>query len=275
MSRKVVLNEVLFKLEGVCMDYGGVSVLRDITEEIRDIHEEGAVRGQVLGILGKSGCGKSTLLRIMAGMVSPTCGRVLVTDRQILVRPGLVGVVAQNYPLFRHRTVLGNVMVGARTTTSSRSEARDKAMTMLERFGLADKVQQFPSQLSGGQRQRVAIVQQMVCSENLLLMDEPFTGLDPLAKRGVCRLIADVAGMDEKNTIVVVAHDVRAVAQVADTIWVLGRETDDKGAIIPGSRVTKHLDLVERDLAWNGDISRTNEFADFVFEVEDLLGRLV
>ena len=96
-------------------------------------------------------------------------------------------------------------------------------MELLNEFELADKYNLYPAQLSGGQRQRCAIIQQILCSEHFLLMDEPFSGLDLIMLEKTCELIAKVADMDDLNTIIVVTHDVTAACSVADHLWLMGR----------------------------------------------------
>ncbi|HSG40400.1 MAG TPA: ATP-binding cassette domain-containing protein, partial [Thermoanaerobaculia bacterium] len=156
--------------------------------------------------------------------------------------------------------VLGNLMVAGRKAGLSRDAAREKAMGFLTRFGMEDKAKNYPPQLSGGQRQRVAIAQQFMCSENLLLLDEPFSGLDPMAIDRVCELLNEVACMHELNTIIVVTHDISAALEVADTIWLMGRDRDAEGKIIPGARIQESYNLIERGLAWRDGVTTTPEF---------------
>jgi ABC-type nitrate/sulfonate/bicarbonate transport system ATPase subunit len=106
-----------------------------------------------------------------------------------------------------------------------------------------------------------------LCSEHFLVMDEPFTGLDPIMKETTCELINKVATLDERNTIFVVAHDIAALVQIADCLWLFGRDRDEQGNIIPGATIKKQYNLIDRGLAWRHDIVATREFADFVTEV--------
>lgn len=184
-------------------------------------------------------------------------------------KPGIVGMVAQNYPLFRHRTVMGNLLVALEHSSLSKKDREKKALEYLDTFKLSERADFYPSQLSGGQRQRIAIIRELLCSEHFLVMDEPFTGLDPLMKDAVCELIHKVASLDEKNTIFVVAHDIAALVQIADTLWLFGRDRDESGAPIPGATINKQYNLIERGLAWKPSISSTPEFAEFVKEVKE------
>src|SRR5204862_7161014 len=129
-----------------------------------------------------------------------------------------------------------------------RQDAGAKAYRYLQRFTLEARAGLYPCQLSGGQRQRVAIAQQFLCSEHFVLMDEPFSGLDLIAVDKVSTMIREVANSDEMNTVIVVTHDIQAAVTVADTIWLLGRDRDAEGKIIPGARVKATYYLVERGL---------------------------
>ena len=111
---------------------------------------------------------------------------------------------------------------------------------------------------------RVAIAQQVLSSDHFILMDEPFSGLDPINVDIVCGIINDVACLDELNTVIITSHDVSAVTSVADHLWLLGRDKAPDGSVIPGARVQKIYDLVEMGLCWQADIQTKPEFAEFV-----------
>jgi polar amino acid transport system ATP-binding protein/sulfate transport system ATP-binding protein len=268
------LGKTLLKIDNVCLEYDGRSVLKNVNGEVRDIIVPGRVQGQVVGFLGPSGCGKTSLFRIIAGLNPPTSGRVTVNGFDRPVQAGEVGVVSQSYPLFEHRTVFGNLMLGAKQKEKDSKVARDKVMALLNEFGLEDKFSLYPAQLSGGQRQRCAIIQQILCSEHFLLMDEPFSGLDLLMLEKTCELITKVADMDDLNTIIVVTHDVTAACSVADHLWLMGRDSDSNGNKLPGSRIVKEYNLIERDLCWQPGIITTAPFMDFVREVKEEFRRL-
>lgn len=258
-------RDCILKADGVSLSLGGVPVLRDLSASILDIYRPGCVTGRVIAILGPSGVGKTSLFHVLAGTTKPDAGTVTVGQKPVEL--GMVGVIAQNYPLFEHRTVLGNLTLAARSGGMSRSDATAKAMESLDRFDMRCCAALYPCQLSGGQRQRVAIAQQFLCSEHIVLMDEPFSGLDILAADEVCRMISELANRDELNTIVVVTHDIPAAVTVADMVWLLGRDRDKDGRPVPGSRIKATYNLAERGMAWRRGISGTKEFADMVMEI--------
>ena len=253
-------RETLLKVENVNVAYGSRPILRNLNLEIRNLIRPGKTQGQVVGLLGPSGVGKTTLFRILAGLSAPDSGQVLVGDPPVPVKRGDAGVVAQHYPLFAHRKVLGNLVVAGKQAGTNAADAERQARELLKRFGLIEQADHYPSQLSGGQRQRAAIAQQFMCSEHFLLMDEPFSGLDLLAIDNVIEFICEIAASDELKTLIIVTHDITSALQVSDTVLLLGRERDAAGNVIPGAQIRKSYSLVERGLAWQTGITATKEF---------------
>jgi polar amino acid transport system ATP-binding protein/sulfate transport system ATP-binding protein len=267
-------EETLLKIQGLSHAYDGKPVLRDVNLEIKNLTRPDCIQGQVVALIGPSGMGKTTLFRLLAGLDKPQTGVILAGKEQKPVRRGTVGVVAQNYPLFAHRTVMGNLLVAGKQVGLKGAAAREKATDLLKRFGVDEQATKYPSQLSGGQRQRVAIAQQFMCSENFLLMDEPFSGLDVLAQEAVIRFIHEMAAHDELMTFILITHDITAALQIADTVWVLGRDRDASGNPIPGARIRATYNLVERGLAWRPNISAMPEFMQVRQEIRDLFPSL-
>lgn len=264
-------QETLLKIEDVCLSFGDNVVLDHVSAEIKNVVREERQQGQVVGFLGPSGRGKTQLFRILAGLNPPTSGRVLVNSPPhvenkglVPVTVGAVGVVDQHYTLFPHRTVGDNLMVVVDKYNVSKDWAKTRAKDLLNRFHLADKWDAYPGALSGGQRQRVAICQQMMLAHRYLLMDEPFSGLDPLMKDEACKLISDIAAVDELLTIIVITHDIAASVKIADTLWLLGRGHEG-----PGSRIQHEIDLVERGLAWSENVTKHPEYGTTIAEVTE------
>ena len=273
MVQPYELRDVLVSLRNVSLSFEGRPILTNVNADVRDIVRPGCVTGQVVGILGPSGIGKTQLSRIMTGLQAPTRGSVTVTSKAVPVTAGTVGYVQQNYPLLRHRTILGNLMVAAKRAGSDNDAAKEKALDYLKKFDLSDKWDMYPSQLSGGQRQRVAIAQQLLCSEHYLILDEPTTGLDPIMKDRVCEFIRQVSALNEENTIFVVTHDIPAVLTFADTLWLQGRQRDAQGNSL-GATIIQTINLIEREITWEPNIASSPAYMDLSREIRALFETL-
>ena len=259
----------LLQIKNVSLAFGEKLVLDDISVTIRDIIVPGRTTGQIVSMLGPSGIGKTQLARIIAGLNQPTSGEVRIVGSDHPVRAGEVGVVAQHYPLLNHRTVLGNLMIAARKREPDAKIANERVFEYLNLFGLVDKANLYPAQLSGGQRQRIAIIQQCLCAGHVIVLDEPFSGLDLLMLEKTQRLLEDIAHLHEHNTMIIISHDVTAVAAISDHIWMMGRNRDAQGNFLPGARIQKEYCLVDADLCWQPNIITTKRFTDFVSGVKE------
>ena len=253
------MHETLLAIENLSFARGANWILRGVNLEIKNLVRPAMQQGQVVALLGPSGVGKTTLLRLLAGLEEPDAGTIKIGENGPSVRRGQIGVVAQHYPLFSHRTVLSNLTVAGKQAAMGK-RARAEALELLDRFDMGGQANSYPAQLSGGQRQRAAIAQQFMGCDGFLLLDEPFSGLDVVAQERVIRFIAEMASRDEKMTFILITHDISAALQIADTVWLLGRDRDEAGAPIPGARIQASYNLVERGLAWRPDVARLPEF---------------
>jgi ABC-type nitrate/sulfonate/bicarbonate transport system ATPase subunit len=261
----VSYGDTLLDVADVNLSFGDKVILRDVNVKLKKVQRRCHIQGQVIGFLGPSGMGKTCMFRIIAGLDKPTNGQVLINSHHDPVQAGMVGVVSQGYTLFEHRTVLGNLLLAAK---KKEGNALDASMKYLKDFDLEDKAHLYPSQLSGGQRQRVAIAQQLLCSSHFILMDEPTASLDFVKRSELGKLIVDVSCLDELNTVIVVSHDIDWVCGVADHLWLLGRDRDAQGNVIPGARIQEDYNLVDLGLCWQENISLRSDFTDFVRTVK-------
>ena len=249
-------------------DGGTLVVLKDFSLTIRNIKG----KPQIVSLLGPSGAGKTTALRIIAGLDQPTSGCVMLSDGEGQplreARVGDVGVVFQRYPLFDDLNVLNNLIEPAVRAGMSKKEARDKALRLLDEFDMVKQGLAWPLQLSGGQRQRVAILQQLMQDRHFIILDEPFSGLDPVNIMNVIDLIARTANQHTLNTFIIVTHDVTSALIVSDTVFLLGRERDVKGDPIPGARVMKQYDLIAEGLAYQPNIEDLPRFSEIRKEIK-------
>jgi iron(III) transport system ATP-binding protein len=204
--------------ENICHSFGPDS------ETLRDV-SLAAEPGEVLCLLGPSGSGKTTLLRIAAGIESQSTGRVLLNDREI-AGPSVflppekrsIGLVFQDFALFPHLTILENVRFGL--TALSNDEGRREAMIALARVGLEDYAASYPHVLSGGEQQRVALARALAPRPAVLLMDEPFSGLDSRLKDSVRAETLSIL-RESRATAIVVTHDAEEAMRMGDRIALL------------------------------------------------------
>jgi len=216
-------SKPVINLNGVSKSFGATKVLKEINLEVRP--------GEVLVLIGASGSGKSTVLRIMAGLETADSGEVWVNDvplhdvRRAKEIRGHVGMVFQQFNLFPHKTALGNVTLALiKARKMSAVDARKRAMDVLERVGLADRAEHYPSQLSGGQQQRVAIARALAVEPGIMFFDEATSALDPELVGEVTEVMRGLAR--DGMTMVVVTHEMGFARKTADRVVFM-----DKGVI--------------------------------------------
>jgi ABC-type nitrate/sulfonate/bicarbonate transport system ATPase subunit len=193
---------------------GEVHALEDVTVEIPDAH--------FACIVGASGCGKSTLLNIMAGLIRPTAGAVLVGDRPVDAPGEDRGMVFQRYTLFPWLRVRENVEFGPSLKGLSKEQRREISDRLLGEMGLTEFARAYPRELSGGMQQRVAIARALANDPEVLLMDEPFGALDALTRAGAQRFLTDL-WEQHRRTIAFVTHDIDEAIYLGDTVYVMSR----------------------------------------------------
>ena len=249
----------MLRLEGIHKRFGELEVLRGIDLEI--------ARGEVVCVLGPSGSGKSTLLRCINVLEPPEEGEIFLEGRDIckgssapageagyeldFVRQR-VGIVFQQFNLFPHRTALQNVtMAQERVLGRTREDARAKATELLQRVGLADKIDEYPERLSGGQQQRVAIARALAMDPHVMLFDEVTSALDPELVKEVLDVLRELAS--EGMTMIVVTHEMGFARDVGDRVIFM-----DGGVIVEQGPPSAVLDSPREE--------RTKRFLGLVLE---------
>lgn len=176
--------------------------------------------GSFVSLIGQSGCGKSTLFNILAGLLTPSSGRVLLDGNDITGRAGLVSYMLQKDLLLPWRTVLDNVIYGLEIQGMDRREARDVAEPLMDRYGLGKFKKHYPSSLSGGMRQRAALLRTLLCNNDVILLDEPFAALDAQTRFRMQEWLLTL-WQDFGRTVLFVTHDVDEAVFLSDEICVL------------------------------------------------------
>jgi NitT/TauT family transport system ATP-binding protein len=259
-------DKILLEVKGVSLSFGNHLVLKDVNAVVTDINRPNTVTGQVICFLGPSGIGKTQLSRIIAGLQKPTTGSIVLNGKP--TKPGRVSMVPQHYPMFDYTTVAKNLMIAGRLAGLKKDEINLKASEFIEVFGLKEHLGKYPRELSGGTKQRVAIARQLMGTSHYMVMDEPFSGLDPAMKARTTEAIVKLSAMDTLNTIIIVTHDVTEGLMCADTCWMMGYEKDENGNI-PGAKLVHSYDLAALGFAWRPDLDHNKEFLLFVREVKD------
>jgi len=177
--------------------------------------------GRFVSLVGPSGCGKSTLFNVIAGLLAPTEGRVLIDGVDATGTIGRVGYMLQKDLLLPWRSVVDNVILGMEVQGKPRREARERALPLLQRYGLSGFENLYPNSLSGGMRQRAALLRTLLFDTDVILLDEPFGALDAQTKLQMQEWLMQLWG-DFRKTVVFVTHDVEEAIYLSDEIHVMG-----------------------------------------------------
>ncbi|WP_087974478.1 ectoine/hydroxyectoine ABC transporter ATP-binding protein EhuA [Oceanobacillus rekensis] len=241
------MTEPIVKFQDVHKSFGDTQVLKGINLDINSAEK--------VAVIGPSGSGKTTIIRMLMTLEEPTSGDIIVGGTNLwkmekkgqMVRAnekhlreirGDIGMVFQHFNLFPHMTILENCMTAPiHVKKEAKEEVRDRSIQMLDRVGLGDKLNNYPSQLSGGQKQRVAMARALVMRPKIMLFDEVTSALDPELVGEVLEVIRDIAKNDDM-AMVLVTHEMDFALDIADKVLFL-----DEGVIAEqgtASQVIEH-----------------------------------
>lgn len=241
------MSEPIVKFQDVHKSFGDIKVLKGINLDINPAEK--------VAVIGPSGSGKTTIIRMLMTLEEPTSGDIIVGGTNLwkmdkkgqMVRAnekhlreirGDIGMVFQHFNLFPHMTILENCMTAPiHVKKEAKEEVRDRSIQMLDRVGLGDKLDNYPSQLSGGQKQRVAMARALVMRPKIMLFDEVTSALDPELVGEVLEVIRDIAKNDDM-AMVLVTHEMDFALDIADKVLFL-----DEGVIAEqgtASQVIEH-----------------------------------
>ncbi|UXA20712.1 amino acid ABC transporter ATP-binding protein [Mycobacterium sp. SMC-4] len=232
----------MISMKAVNKHFGALHVLQDIDLEVG--------KGQVVVVIGPSGSGKSTLCRAINRLETIDSGTIAI-DGEVLPEEGRklaqlrsdVGMVFQSFNLFAHKTIVENVMLGPmKVRGTAKTQAREKAMALLERVGVANQADKYPAQLSGGQQQRVAIARALAMNPKVMLFDEPTSALDPEMINEVLSVMSALA--TEGMTMLVVTHEMGFARRAADRVVFMS-----DGAIVEDAEPAEFFDNPKSDRA--------------------------
>jgi glycine betaine/proline transport system ATP-binding protein len=200
---------------------GGFVAVDDVSFDVK--------RGEIFAIMGLSGSGKSTVIRMLNRLIEPTVGEICVDGANVAamdakslreLRNRKINMVFQHFALLPHRSLVDNVAYGLKVRGVDKQERRARALTALEQVGLADRADRLPSALSGGQRQRVGLARALATNAEVLLMDEPFSALDPLIRKDMQNLLLQLQE-EFRKTIIFVTHDLNEAMRLGDRIMIM------------------------------------------------------
>ena len=177
-------------------------------------------KGKFVCIVGPSGCGKTTILSLISGLIKPTTGKVFINGKESTGVSEKIGYMLQKDQLFEWRTVKENVLLGLEIKKKKTPENISYAMSLLNKYGLKDFADSYPSQLSGGMRQRVALIRTLAFKPEILLLDEAFSALDFQTRLSVCDDVYSII-KNENKTSILVTHDISEAISLADKIIIL------------------------------------------------------
>ena len=240
------------EVRGVSVSFDGRKVLEDVSVTLR--------KGELVCLLGVSGGGKTTLFNVISGLLQPDAGQVLLDGEDITGKPGHISYMLQKDLLLPYRTIEDNVALPLLLRGVKKREARKQASALFEEFGLAATEELWPSQLSGGMRQRAALLRTYLFSQDVALLDEPFSALDTLTKSAIHRWYLDVMERIHLSTLFI-THDMDEAVLLSDRIYLLTGQ--------PG-RITSEI-VVEEPRPRRQDFNLSPEFLQYKRRIQEQL----
>lgn len=234
----------------VSLAFDGKPVLRDVSLTLRE--------GELVCLLGVSGGGKTTLFNVISGLLRPDEGRVFLDGEDVTGKPGQISYMLQKDLLLPYRTIQDNVALPLLLRGMKKKEARAKATALFPQFGLEGTEKLWPAQLSGGMRQRAALLRTYLFSQNVALLDEPFSALDTLTKSAVHQWYLEVMDQIRLSTLFI-THDIDEAILLSDRIYLLMDGRTEHEVVIQEPR-PRHLDF-----------NLTPEFLDYKKRILSLL----
>ena len=239
----------IVEFKNVTVRFGTFTAVSDISFTINDLPGT----GEFISVVGPSGCGKSTVLNLIAGLLMPTEGDVLVRNEKVHAPGHDRGMIFQQYSSFPHLSVLDNVLFGLKINRSgmklNRSQMHDRANELIKQVGIVGHENKYPHQLSGGQKQRVAIARSLALEPKILLMDEPFSALDEPTRLEMQALLVEL-WYRVQPTIFCVTHSITEAVYLGQRVWIFskapGQITYDIVDCIPPSQGIPPLVAQER-----------------------------
>lgn len=203
------------RLENICKAYDNIEIIKDINFSLK--------KGEIVSFLGKSGVGKTTLFNILAGFEKADKGKIFLEEKDITNKKKNISYMTQKHLLLPYLNVLDNVCLSFKINGVDKKIAYEKAIPILEKFGLYKHINKYPYELSGGMKQRVSFIRAYLKQSDLMLFDEPFSALDSITKQSVYEWFKQMIKYEEKTTIFI-THDINEAIYLSDKIYVLAKK---------------------------------------------------
>ncbi len=242
----------ILTVENISKTFENETIIKDVSIELN--------RGEIVSLLGVSGSGKTTLFNIISGIEKPDGGRVILGGEDVTGLPGKISYMLQKDMLFPYKTVLDNVALPLIIKGEKKKTAKEKAKVYFKDFGLDGTENKYPGQLSGGMRQRAAFLRTYLFSENVALLDEPFSALDMLTKQALHEWYLGVMGKINLS-VLFVTHDVDEAIMLSDRIYIMTGK--------PG-RITGEI-VIDKAKNERTNFNLTEEFLQYKKEIFKLL----
>lgn len=246
------MSDSILRAEHITKCYDGIPIIEDVSVHLGN--------RELVCLLGVSGSGKTTLFHVISGLNPPEEGKVFLRGEEITGKPGHISYMLQKDLLLPHKRIVDNVALPLLLRGAGKKEAREKAGTFFEQFGLAGTELKYPAQLSGGMRQRAALLRTYLGSQGVALLDEPFSALDALTKTEIHTWYLHVMDQIELSTLFI-THDIDEAIRLSDRIYILGGK--------PG-RILAEL-KIDPPRPRDKDFSLTREYADYKREILRIL----
>ena len=240
------------EVRNVSKSFEGKPVLQDISIELG--------QGELVCLLGVSGGGKTTLFNVISGLLQPDTGHIFLDGEEITNKPGQISYMLQKDLLLPYRTIEDNVALPLLLKGMGKKEARQQVSPLFEQFGLEGTQKQFPSQLSGGMRQRAALLRTYLFSQNVALLDEPFSALDTLTKSAIHKWYLDIMEKIQLSTLFI-THDIDEAILLSDRIYLLSG--------VPG-RIVEEI-VIRETKPRREDFNLTAKFLEYKSRILQLL----
>ena len=240
------------EIKNISKSFDGQPVLQDISIELN--------KGELVCLLGVSGGGKTTLFNVISGLLKPDQGQVFLDGKDITNQPGHISYMLQKDLLLPYRTIEDNVALPLLLKGMKKKEARLQASKMFDQFGLEGTQKKYPAQLSGGMRQRAALLRTYMFSQDVALLDEPFSALDTLTKSSIHKWYLDVMEKIQLSTLFI-THDIDEAILLSDRIYLLSGS--------PG-KITGEI-VIKEPKPRRSDFNLTEEFLEYKRQILSLL----